>query len=79
MRRGSDRKLDLEQIKAWAQNMGHDKPLTTVNSYGYVSVERQAEIIGALAETKKTGSASLEIDLEKKINEIHAMLKDRAA
>ena len=28
--------------------MGHDKPLTTLNSYGHVPVERQAEIIGTL-------------------------------
>ena len=28
--------------------MGHDKPLTMLNSYGQVSVERQAEIIGTL-------------------------------
>jgi hypothetical protein len=28
--------------------MGHDKPLTTLNSYGHVSVERQAEIISSL-------------------------------
>lgn len=41
-------KLDPEQFKAWSQNMGHDKPLTTLNSYGSVSPERQAEIIGSL-------------------------------
>jgi hypothetical protein len=29
--------------------MGHDKPLTTLNSYGHVTPERQAEIIGALS------------------------------
>lgn len=43
-------KLQLapEQFKAWSQNMGHDKPLTTLNSYGHVSIERQAEIIRGL-------------------------------
>lgn len=47
-------KLNLtpEQVKAWSQNMGHDKPLTTLNSYGHVSTERQAEIISALGEAK---------------------------
>jgi hypothetical protein len=37
--------LSPEQFKAWSQNMGHEKPLTTLNSYGHVSIERQAEII----------------------------------
>jgi integrase len=69
-------KLDPEQLKAWSQNMGHDKPLTTFNSYGQVSVERQAEIIGSLAETKPT--AMSEGDIAAKINEIYAMLKGRA-
>jgi integrase len=41
-------KLGAEEFKAWSQNMGHDKPLTTLNSYGHVSIERQAEIIGGL-------------------------------
>jgi len=41
--------LTPEQFKAWSQNMGHDKPLTTLNSYGHVAIERQAEIIGDLA------------------------------
>ncbi len=40
--------LNPEQFKAWSQNMGHDKPLTTLNSYGHVSIERQAEIMGRL-------------------------------
>jgi integrase len=41
--------LTPEEFKAWSQNMGHDKPLTTLNSYGHVSTERQAEIIGGLS------------------------------
>jgi integrase len=47
-------KLELspEQFKAWSQNMGHDKPLTTLNSYGHVSSERQSEIILGLANKK---------------------------
>jgi hypothetical protein len=40
--------LTPEQFKAWSQNMGHDKPLTTLNSYGHVSIERQAEIMESL-------------------------------
>jgi integrase len=37
-----------EQFKAWSQNLGHEKVLTTFCSYGNVSHERQREIIHAL-------------------------------
>jgi integrase len=36
-----------EAFKAWSQNLGHEKVLTTFTSYGPVSVERQAELIQA--------------------------------
>lgn len=38
-----------EHYKAWSQNLGHDRVLTTFTSYGDVSGHRQAEIIRALA------------------------------
>jgi hypothetical protein len=66
--------LTPEQVKAWSQNMGHDKPLTTLNSYGHVSTERQAEIINGLAHTKPTQPPE---DMAAKIAEIHAMLKNQ--
>jgi hypothetical protein len=34
-----------EQFKAWSQNIGHDRVLTTLTSYGKVSAARQAELI----------------------------------
>ena len=34
-----------EEFKAWSQNLGHSDVLTTFNSYGSVSTERQAEIL----------------------------------
>jgi integrase len=34
-----------EQFKAWSQNLGHDKVLTTFLSYGEVAYQRQGEII----------------------------------
>lgn len=34
-----------EQFKAWSQNLGHEKVLTTFFSYGEVSAGRQGEII----------------------------------
>jgi integrase len=38
-----------EQFKAWSQNLGHEKVLTTFLSYGEVSCHRQGEIIRQLA------------------------------
>jgi integrase len=38
-----------EQFKAWSQNLGHEKVLTTFLSYGEVACQRQGEIIRALA------------------------------
>jgi integrase len=38
-----------EQFKAWSQNLGHEKVLTTFSSYGEVAAERQREIIRELA------------------------------
>lgn len=39
-----------EQFKAWSQNLGHEKVLTTFSSYGEVAAERQREIIHELAQ-----------------------------
>lgn len=38
-----------EQFKAWSQNLGHEKVMTTFLSYGQVEGNRQGEIIKALA------------------------------
>ena len=40
-----------EQFKAWSQNLGHEKVLTTFLSYGEVACQRQGEIIRSLALT----------------------------
>ena len=37
-----------EVFKAWSQNMGHEKVLTTLTSYGVVAPHRQAELIRGL-------------------------------
>ena len=42
-----------EQFKAWSQNLGHEKVLTTFTSYGEVATPRQAEIIRALAQPEE--------------------------
>src|SRR3990167_9432668 len=41
--------LTPEDFKAWSQNLGHDKVLTTFLSYGQVESPRQGEIIRGLA------------------------------
>jgi integrase len=37
-----------EEFKAWSQNMGHERVLTTFTSYGQVAPHRQAELIRGL-------------------------------
>jgi len=41
-----------EQFKAWSQNLGHEKVLTTFLCYGEVACQRQGEIIRELANPK---------------------------
>ena len=42
-----------EQFKAWSQNLGHEKVLTTFLSYGEVACQRQGEIIRDLMAPQK--------------------------
>jgi len=49
-----------EEFKAWSQNLGHEKVLTTFLSYGEVGCQRQGEIIRNLA--KPQGSVSTHAD-----------------
>ncbi len=42
--------LSPEQFKAWSQNLGHEKVMTTFYSYGEVECRRQGEIIRELAQ-----------------------------
>ena len=43
-----------EQFKAWSQNLGHEKVLTTFLSYGEVTCQRQGEIIHDLAKPQRS-------------------------
>ncbi len=49
-----------EQFKAWSQNLGHEKVLTTFFSYGEVASPRQAEIIRALAQPEEPNAQVIE-------------------
>jgi hypothetical protein len=46
-----------EQFKAWSQNLGHEKVLTTFLSYGEVACQRQGEIIRGLATPQPAGQS----------------------
>ena len=50
-----------EQFKAWSQNLGHEKVLTTFASYGEVASPRQAEIIRALAQPEEPDAQVIEL------------------
>jgi integrase len=43
-----------EAFKAWSQNLGHEKVLTTFMSYGKVAADRQGEIIRGLDAARQT-------------------------
>jgi integrase/recombinase XerD len=45
---GNDKCNNMEEVKAWSLNLGHDSIVTTVGSYMPVSIQRQGEIIKSL-------------------------------
>ena len=71
-----------EQFKAWSQNLGHEKVLTTFYNYGEVGNQRQGEIIRDLAILPHTGTGILEArrkatethDLEHRISALEARM-----
>lgn len=63
-----------EQFKAWSQNLGHEKVLTTFSSYGEVGRERQREIIHGLSQPDADN-----MELEKIVNELIRVTRRTAA
>jgi integrase len=51
---GQDLCKSPEEFKAWSQNLGHEKVLTTFTSYGAVACERQSEILRGLANPQQS-------------------------
>lgn len=47
-----------EEFKSWSQNLGHEKVLTTLLSYGSVDCQRQGEIIRNLNRPQQTEKAN---------------------
>ncbi|MEZ0123030.1 MAG: tyrosine-type recombinase/integrase [Candidatus Reddybacter sp.] len=51
---GQSRCHSAEEFKAWSQNLGHEKVMTTFTSYGEVQPVRQVEIIQKLGLPRET-------------------------
>ncbi len=45
--------ITAEEFKAWSQNVGHEKPITSFLSYGHVPPERQSAIIRGMGSPKE--------------------------
>lgn len=65
-----------EEFKAWSQNLGHEKVLTTFTSYGAVASHRQATLIRELG--SKTTANEPTGSLEARMARIEAMMTPRA-
>jgi integrase len=46
----------IEAFKAWSQNLGHERVMTTLTSYGTVAPHRQAELIRGMGGQKSMAS-----------------------
>jgi hypothetical protein len=59
-----------EEFKAWSQNLGHESPLTTFISYGYVPLHKQGELI------RNAGKANQDDALSKILNLLEKKKED---
>jgi integrase len=64
--------VTTEQFKAWSQNLGHEKVLTTFLSYGKVACRRQGKIIRDLAKPQKAEKSDAEKIAEAVYNKFHS-------
>jgi hypothetical protein len=59
------RELSIAEFKAWSQNLGHEKPMTTLTSYGKLSLEEQGRLVrNASQRTKSSDSPLTRRDIE---------------
>jgi integrase len=56
VRLGQDLCQSPEEFKAWSQNLGHEKVLTTFLNYGAVGCDRQSEILRGLTTVRQTAA-----------------------
>lgn len=59
-----------EEFKAWSQNLGHEKVLTTFLNYGSVACVRQGEIIKDLGVSRQTVQPSAGVFLDNLVQEL---------
>jgi hypothetical protein len=57
VRLGEVRCKSPEDFKAWSQNLGHEKVLTTFLSYGSVACDRQGEILRGLTTPRQVSKS----------------------
>jgi integrase len=55
-----------EEFKAWSQNLGHESPLTTFTSYGYVPTYKQGELVKNAGKSKQGDALSKILSLLEK-------------
>lgn len=65
-----------EDFKAWSQNLGHEKVLTTFLSYGEVACQRQGEIIRNLAKLQGPISSDADMIAEAVFRKFHSSEMD---
>jgi len=70
VRLGEERCQSPEAFKAWSQNLGHEKVLTTFTSYGTVACDRQGEIIRGLATPQQTVQSNTDEIVEALFNKM---------
>jgi integrase len=66
-----------EEFKAWSQNLGHEKVLTTLLNYGSVASERQGAIIRGLGALRQTTQPTVEDYAEAVVKKLQSAGADR--
>jgi integrase len=65
----------IEAFKAWSQNMGHERVMTTLTSYGTVAPHRQAELIRGMKADKRRMEPAEKVDPAMVAKVMAAMMK----
>jgi integrase len=72
VRLGQERCKSPEEFKAWSQNLGHEKVLTTFLSYGEVAGQRQGEILRGLGTRPRPMESDVEDIAEAVVRKLRA-------
>ena len=67
---GEKRCSSPEEFKAWSQNLGHERVLTTFTSYGEVQPQRQSEIFQQLKKPRSNKNESTDEIIKATIKEV---------